>query len=205
VRIHFDTAIFRDNWREIAVIGFAALFLTLGEYHTLWNEWLSSLLLYAVLPLLVTVVVLRKNPLGFGWGPGHIRFWGWHVLGALAVIAPILYFSAREPSLQAYYRKAGFDLAGYGWQTFLYLLGWEYIFRGFLLFGLKDRLRETSILIQVVPFVLLHIGKPELETLSCIFTGAYFGYVCYRGNSFWPAFIIHVFINVFFVAVVNLS
>ncbi|MBN2395988.1 MAG: CPBP family intramembrane metalloprotease, partial [Candidatus Atribacteria bacterium] len=51
---------------------------------------------------------------------------------------------------------------------------------------------------------LLHLGKPEIETLSCIVTGLWFGWIAYRGKSFWPAFIIHVFINFtvrYFVAV----
>ncbi len=77
--------------------------------------------------------------------------------------------------------------------------------RGFLLFGLKEKLGELSIVVQMIPFVLMHFGKPELETLSTIVTGLYFGYVAYRGNSFWPAFIIHLFINVFFVSLVSLT
>jgi len=63
------------------------------------------------------------------------------------------------------------------------------------LFGLKNKLKEASILVQMAPFVLLHLGKPGIETISCIITGTWLGYVAYRGKSFWPAFIIHVFIN----------
>jgi membrane protease YdiL (CAAX protease family) len=73
-----------------------------------------------------------------------------------------------------------------------------------LLFGLKDRFKEGSILIQAIPFVLIHLGKPWPETVSTIFTGVWFGYICYRGNSFWPAFIVHMFINVYFVASLNM-
>ena len=58
--------------------------------------------------------------------------------------------------------------------------------------------------IQMVPFVLVPPGKPEIETISTVFAGIYFGFVVYRGKSFRPAFITHFFINVFFVAIVNL-
>jgi membrane protease YdiL (CAAX protease family) len=77
------------------------------------------------------------------------------------------------------------------------------MFRGFLLFGLKEKFKEGSVLLQMIPFALLHLGKPELETISTIITGILFGYVAYRGKSYWPAFIIHLFINVFFVALIN--
>jgi len=73
-----------------------------------------------------------------------------------------------------------------------------------LLFGLKEKLAEKSILVQMVSFVLLHFGKPEIETLSTILTGIYFGYIVYRGNSYWPAFIIYLFINISLVYFVNL-
>ena len=28
----------------------------------------------------------------------------------------------------------------------------------------------------MIPFALLHIGKPEAETISCLVSGIYFGY-----------------------------
>lgn len=98
---------------------------------------------------------------------------------------------------------ADFDFLYYFWTSCISLFAWEFIYRGYLLFGLKDKLKEGSILLQMVPFVLMHLGKPELETVSTVFTGMLFGYVAYRGKSFWPAFIIHLFINIFFVALIN--
>ena len=80
----------------------------------------------------------------------------------------------------------------------------ETLFRGFLLFGLRNKMGELSILVQIVPFVLVHFGKLELETLSTLVTGLYFGYIAYRTDSYWPAFLIHLFINVVFIAMVNL-
>ena len=62
--------------------------------------------------------------------------------------------------------------------------------------GLKDSLKETSILIQMIPFTLLHLGKPVVETLACIPSGLFWGYVCYRAESFWPALIMHLAINI---------
>ena len=96
-----------------------------------------------------------------------------------------------------------FNAGKYALETIVYLFAWEFIFRGFLLFGLKERFSDGSILIQMIPFVLTHLGKPEIETISTIIMGIYFGYVAYRGNSFWPAFIIHTFINITFVVFVN--
>jgi membrane protease YdiL (CAAX protease family) len=107
------------------------------------------------------------------------------------------------PSLQKYYNMEKFSFLSYFLTSSVSLAASEFMYRGFLIFGLRDKFKEGSILIQTIPFVLLHLGKPELETISTLFTGVLFGWVVYRGNSFWPAFIIHLFINIFFVALIN--
>jgi membrane protease YdiL (CAAX protease family) len=193
------------NRVEAVVIGSATLFLTLDKYHPIRNEWFSSALYFAVLPIMIIVVLLRSNPLDFGLGFGNPRIWGRHVAIACLAIVTILYAASLNPSFQTYYRIEHFSLAKYFLVNCVTLSALEFLLRGFLLFGLKGKLGEGSIALQMIPFVLIHFGKPELETLSTIITGLYFGYVAYRGKSFWPAFIIHLFINVFFVALVNLA
>ena len=194
----------KRNYSELVVLSLATVFLTLNRYHPLWNQWFSSLLYYAILPLLVIILLLRKNPLDFGFRLGNGRIWGLHVAITFLVGLPVLYFVSRSSAFQAYYTIEQFEPLGYALRISAYLFSWEFLFRGFLLFGLKGKMKEVSILVQMVPFVLLHFGKPEAETISTILMGLYFGYVVYRGNSYWPAFIIHLFINVSFVFFVNL-
>jgi membrane protease YdiL (CAAX protease family) len=196
---------FMSEYRnEIIVLGSAMLFLSLGEYHPLPYPWLSSLVYYAVLPLLVIVLLLRKNPLDFGFRLGDVRKWLAYVGITCLIGAPILYFSSRGAAFQGYYDMMHFRTGAYAWSIAVTLFASEFLFRGFLIFGLKDRLKEGSILVQMIPFVMVHFGKPEVETLSTILTGLYFGFIVYRTRSFWPAFLIHLFINIFFVVSVNL-
>lgn len=194
----------KRNYGEIVTVSFAVLFLILNEYHQVWNRWFSSLLFYAVLPIIIITVLLRRNPLDFGLRLGKPKLWVIHVILTCLISIPVLYFSSLNASLQNYYTIDNFNPFIYFLETSAYLFAWEFIFRGFLLFGLKDKFREVSILLQMVPFALLHVGKPEIETLSTIVTGIYLGYVVYRGNCYWPAFIIHLFINLTLVFLVNL-
>lgn len=188
---------------EAIIIVSATLFITLNQYHPIRNAWLSSFIYFAACPILVILIILRKNPLDFGLRLGSPRIWGSYVLLICLTSAAILYASSFIPSLQSYYRMDEFNLPIYILTSCVSLSASEFIYRGFLLFGLKDKFKEGSILLQMIPFALLHLGKPELETMSTLFTGILFGYVAYRGKSYWPAFIIHLFINVFFVALVN--
>jgi membrane protease YdiL (CAAX protease family) len=191
------TGFLKGWYQEIVVISFATLFMILHHHHQIENFWISSFVYFGVLPILTIVILLRKNPLDFGLRIGNYRVWIPYVLIFLAIAVPVLYLSSDMSSVQGYYRShRNFDLLTYALQMGVYMLGWEFLFRGFMLFGLKEKFKEGSIIIQMIPFVLLHIGKPEIETISTIFTGLLWGYICYRGKSFWPAYIMHIVVNV---------
>lgn len=189
---------FLKNWyNEIVVICFATLFMILHSYREIENFWISSFIYFGIFPVLTILIFLRKNPLDFGLRLGNYRLWLPYVLIFLAIAIPILYFTSDMSSVQGYYRSGrNFDLLKYALQMGVYMLGWEFLFRGFMLFGLKEKFKEGSIIIQMIPFVLLHFGKPEIETISTIFTGLLWGYICYRGKSFWPAYIMHMVVNI---------
>ena len=196
-------ALLRRNSRELVLVCSAVLFLVLAEHHPVGERWSTALIFYGALPLVTIVVLLRRNPFDYGLRAGDWRLWGRYVVLTCLVAAPVLYAASHIDSLESHYSVNGFDVGPYLLRIAGYLCAWEFLFRGYLLFGLRDRFKEASILVQMVPFVLLHLGKPEIETLSTIPMGIYLGYVAYRGDSFWPAVLIHVFVNVLFRVLVN--
>jgi membrane protease YdiL (CAAX protease family) len=193
----------KRNGNETIILVSAILFITLDRYHPIGSTWFSTFFYFGFLPLLVIIIFLRKNPLDFGLRWGNPRVWWFLVVLFCVVAAIILLASSASTTLQSYYQNKGFNFITYFLTSCFSLGASEFMYRGYLLFGLKEKFQEGSILLQMVPFVLLHFGKPELETVSTIITGILFGYVCYRGKSFWPAFIIHLFINIFFVSYIN--
>ncbi len=74
----------------------------------------------------------------------------------------------------------------------LYMFAWEFIWRGFMLFGLEKKFGYYSVLIQMIPFVILHNGKPFLETFGAIFGGIALGMLALRTRSFYYCVIIHI-------------
>lgn len=189
------TSFLNNYFQEIVVFFSATIFLVLQWYLPIGpSSILSRLIYYFIFPVLTTLIILRKNPQDFGLKIGNIKLWSSYIIITVIIGTPILYLSSYFPSLNQYYASR-FDFYYFLFKTLPLLFAWEYLLRGFLLFGLKNKLKEASILIQMTPFVLLHLGKPGIETISCIITGTWLGYVAYRGKSFWPAFILHVFIN----------
>jgi membrane protease YdiL (CAAX protease family) len=196
-------AFVKRNRREVIVLCLAALAITLNEYNPVSPFWLGALVYFGALPLM-GILLLGRNPLDFGLRIGNWKSWGFHVILVVVIGLPVLYFASRTARLENYYTIAQFNLLVYSLEITAYMLAWEFFFRGFLLFWLKEKLGEASILVQMVPFVLLHFGKPEVETISAIVMGVYLGFIAYRGKSFWPALIIHLFINITFRVLVNM-
>ena len=186
---------FKNNYKEAVVLCMSTLFLVLAIYRPIGSSLaVSYAVYYIIFPAFTILIILRKNPLDFGFRLGNYKLWGFYVAITVLIAIPVLYVGSLFSSVGQYYTKP-FDYYSFFTQMVPLLFAWEYMLRGFLLFGLKERFKETSILIQMVPFVLLHIGKPEIEILMCIPMGLWFGYITYRGKSFWPAFITHTFIN----------
>jgi membrane protease YdiL (CAAX protease family) len=186
---------FKNNYKETVILCAATLFLVLVSTQPIRLSLVINYLIYfAILPVLTILIILRKNPLDYGLRIGNYKLWGLYIALTVIIGIPILYVGAHFSSISHYYTRR-FDYYSFLTQMVPLLFAWEYLLRGFLLFGLKEKFKEGSILIQMVPFTLLHLGKPEIEILLCIPMGIWFGYVAYRSKSFWPAFIIHVFIN----------
>jgi len=72
-----------------------------------------------------------------------------------------------------------------------YWVGWEYLWRGFVLFGTAPTLGLNAIFVQALPFAALHVSKPWPEALLSIVGGVFLGALVWRCRSFWIAVPIH--------------
>jgi membrane protease YdiL (CAAX protease family) len=71
-------------------------------------------------------------------------------------------------------------------------LSLEFFFRGFLLHGLRRALGANAIFVMLVPYCMIHYGKPLPETLGAIGAGLILGTLAMRTRSIWGGVLIHV-------------
>ncbi|HRZ27017.1 MAG TPA: CPBP family intramembrane metalloprotease [Spirochaetota bacterium] len=185
-----------ENIVEVLVLSLGTALLIVYRNHPLPERWMSHVLYFFALPAAMIILVFRRNPLNYGLRPGNWRLWLKFVGLAAVIIVPVLLVASRMPSMRNYYSAPDEGLGYYCLKMAALLFAWEFFFRGFLLFGLKEKFQEKSIFIQMVPFALMHLAKPEAEALSTVITGTLFGFIAYRSGSFWPAFIIHLMLNI---------
>jgi membrane protease YdiL (CAAX protease family) len=173
-----------------------------GRYY-LVERGLTDAALYVGASSLLSLVILRENPLRFGLGRGDVKAWAAYsalFIGVMAVV--ILVVTRQVPEFAAYYpmykpaRESHSLFLLYALSTIVYMFGWEYFLRGFLLFSLARRYGNFAVVLQTVPYVLMHRGKPELELFGSIVGGLVLGVLALRTRSMWPCFLIHAFVAV---------
>lgn len=120
----------------------------------------------------------------------------WIYALALVIMVPLLLVVRRQPDFGAYYpfyRSAGRSWADFlAWEAIYaaQFLGLEAFFRGWWLHATRG-LGAASILGMVVPYTMIHFGKPWLEVSGAIVAGVVLGSVSARTRSIWAGFLVH--------------
>jgi membrane protease YdiL (CAAX protease family) len=178
-----------------------------GQWVQLYGvlySFAACFLLMLVVPVLVGLLVLKRGPGCFGTRLGDWKAGLTIVAALLPLVAVLLLWpSSRQADFRAEYplfRQAGRTLGlfvAYELLYAVYYLGWEYFFRGFMLFGLKDAVgAANAVLISTIPSTILHIGKPAGEVFAAVVAGVVFGFVAIRTRSWLYVFLLHWLIGV---------
>jgi hypothetical protein len=163
--------------------------------HLYWAAF--KLLIYGVLPYLC----MRF------WAGGSFKDIGVRMVetrsavityaAMLLVVMPfVLFASSTRAFLRTYPKCAGaadgladlliWELA-YGLQFFML----ELFFRGFLLFKLARSIGSLAIFVMIVPYAMIHFGKPFAECMGSILAGIALGTVALRTGSIWGGVLVH--------------
>ncbi len=190
----------RVDWKVVTAIVVSTLTMVINHYHRILHyKACDRLLLYLGVPLLIILLVFHESPTRYGFRLGDWKAGLALTAVGCGVMALVMPFVARTEEFRSYYAPQANSAIPFALDIALDLFGWEFLFRGFLLFALYPVCGPYAILLQAIPFTTAHFGKPELETLSCILGGSAFGYVAWRTRSFLYPFLIHWFLTTFTV------
>lgn len=192
-----------------------------------WDHEFVSFLGGFLLLVLIPALIIRfgfKQPLshyGLGLPPAgrrRLAFFGFLLL--LLASLPAFWSASRIPAMRAvypFYRNLSGDAGEFVAYQMTYLLFFiviEFIFRGYLLFGLANVMDEDvpgsgdgypgpfyfhkyAVLIQMLSYTAWHLGKPLPELWGTLIWGLAAGAVVYAVRSVWPAILSHWLLNVF--------
>jgi hypothetical protein len=163
-----------------------------------WGWWFGMQgLLGFVVPAVALRLVFADDAAEIGLGLGEWRFATVVAALYLPVVAAGTWVLSDGAAFQAQYPHH--TPATRDWSVFLiyealflfYWVGWEYLWRGFVLFGTAPTFGVHAIFVQALPFAALHVSKPWPEALLSIVGGIALGALVWRCRSFWIAVPIH--------------
>jgi membrane protease YdiL (CAAX protease family) len=210
----------RFDWRPMVILTMVTVSLIIQEYfgdrgyyaklfpRTAANKeywelgsyvWWSGFRVggFLVLPALTIWLIpglrVRDQHLSIKGFTRHIHWY----LFLLAVVAPMVWIASQTPSFQhtyPFYRlahRSAFDF--WVWEA-LYVaqfISLEFFFRGVMLASLRRSLGAHALWVMVIPYVMIHFGKPVAETSGAVIAGIVLGTLAMRTRSIWGGVLVH--------------
>lgn len=153
---------------------------------------------FFILVIIIIKFGFKEKLSDYGLQLGDIKIGLSFSLLFLFVMIILIWFVSATPAFAEKYPHL--SSAKSDWSTlfiyeagmFLYMFAWEFIWRGFMLFGLEKKFGGYAVVMQMIPFVILHNGKPFLETFGAIFGGIALGILALRTRSFYYCVVTHI-------------
>lgn len=161
-----------------------------GDLFGALRFWAAIKTIGFALPLFL-VAFWRGEDFGLGLGETR-RHWKIY-LGLYLAVLPLLVAASRTSAFLGTYpfyrgpHQLRWEL--YYGATFVAL---EFFFRGFALFALDRAIGKLAVFVLVVPYTMIHFGKPLPEILGAIVAGTVLGFLALRTRSIWGGVAVHL-------------
>jgi membrane protease YdiL (CAAX protease family) len=181
--------------RLVQIVSIATVILIVAFNNRFVEAEYDRFVLEFIIPIAIVLLVWREDPRQYGLRLGDWRLGIVVVAAGVAVMAVAIWFLGHQPDFRAYYTDtiAGRPMWRLVLDTGVDLLAWEFFFRGWLLWALGRKYGTDAIWLQIIPFALMHVWKPEIEQLSTLVGGAVFGLLAWRTKSFLWGWLLHWF------------
>lgn len=156
-----------------------------------------SVLLRLILPCLFIWWILRDRLGNYGFSFKINREHAAVYLLFLVGMLPIVYAVSLTDSFQRtypFYRYAHLNWQHFAWYELFYGIQFfclEAFFRGFMIFALFKRFGYYALLFMVIPYCMIHLGKPPAESFAAIAAGLALGYMALRSGSWVYGALLH--------------
>jgi len=173
------------------------------DFYSTVYEYLCSFIFMFGIPIIFLKFFFKDKLIDYGFKKGDFDFGLKFCLFSIPIIIVLMYIGAGTASVQMEYPLAKSVRNDINYLIIIeifyliYYISWEFLFRGFMLFGLEKKYGALiAILIQTIPSTIIHIGKPFEETLGAVIAGLIFGYLALRTRSIFYPFLLHALLGI---------
>lgn len=162
--------------------------------------WLQATRIIAFILLGLTPLIFAKTANSLSWE--LIYDWTiidtWSIIILSIILIPLGAINAKNkehlkqyPQVKMFrWSRSEFGINILSWG--IYLLAYEYLFRGVLFLGILPFIDLTyAIILNTILYSLAHIHKGKKEIIGSIPLGVVFCLITYHTNTIWTAFFVH--------------
>lgn len=169
------------------------------QLHRLVYWAVACFVCYFVIPAAVVKLAFRDKLSDYGLGLKGALKDAWIYVLFFGTVAPAIAFVSFDPHFQSTYPFYDVPQGEPLWPRFwmweaLYFTQFfalEFFFRGFMVHGLRHRLGYYGVAAMMVPYCMIHFGKPFPETLGAVIAGIVLGSLSLKARSIWLGVAIH--------------
>lgn len=171
-----------DRWHELSAYGWWAGAKVVG---------------YLVVPMIVVAAWggrLSDHGLTFAGLRRHAFIYV-ALFGAVLPLVVVASFTDAFRGTYPFYRLASrswLDLLAWELMYAASFVALEFFYRGFMLFSLERTLGAYAIPVMIVPYCMIHFGKPVAEVVAAIFAGVVLGTLAMVTRSIWCGVLLHI-------------
>lgn len=152
---------------------------------------------YVLVPLMALPLLpgVHLRDLGLSFRGLREHLWLYVVLFCPVLVSVVIVsFRGDFSSYYPFYQHAHglHDLLIWEVLYFAQFAALEFFFRGFMIHPLKRCMGAYAIFVMVVPYCMIHFGKPFLECFAAIIAGVVLGTLSLRTKSIWCGAMIHM-------------
>lgn len=163
------------------------------------SHWIAFTITgYLIIPFLVIKFVLHEKISTYGFsgkiGIKDLKIYGLMLTVMIPIVMAISFTSSFQHKYPFYQNTTKLpDISLFVWEAeyMIQFFALEFFFRGFFLHGIKQRFGFYSVFVMMIPYCMIHFGKPFPETISAIIAGTALGILSLKSNNIWLGVFIH--------------
>ena len=173
------------------------------QAYSYYYQWSMAFLLLGIIPMLIVKFVFREKLEDYGLKFKKPLISILIALLGILFVTPFTYFGAKNRDFISLYPlvKNSFgsveNFVKAEFFYFLYYIGYEFFFRGFLFMGIRKHIGDwEAIGVSLMATVLLHVDRPEGEMAMAILAGIVFPIIVRKMKTLWPVILIHAYTGI---------
>jgi len=172
-----------------------------SQWYELWQlgYWaIVKVIAYFVIPAIAIAVHPRLHWRDIGFSTeglsSHARLYALLFIPVFVAVVAVSFTEEFTTYYPFYFHatRSAFDF--WIWEL-LYVAQFfslEFFFRGFLLQPASRTMGSSSIVAMMIPYVMIHFGKPLPECFAAVLAGVVLGTLALKTRSIWAGFFLHV-------------